>query len=150
LNTQIELTTSPILNSKNDITGSVHIIKDVTEQKKKQEQLIITDRLATMGELVSGITHELNNPLTSIIGFSQLLMEKEIPDDLKEYLSLINSEARRSAEIIKNLLTFARKHESIKCPGDINHVIEDALKLLAYELESSNIKIVKTWLPASR
>jgi len=118
--------------------------------KKKQEQLIITDRLATMGELVSGITHELNNPLTSIIGFSQLLMEKEIPDDLKEYLSLINSEARRSAEIIKNLLTFARKHESIKCPGDINHVIEDALKLLAYELESSNIKIVKTWLPASR
>jgi signal transduction histidine kinase len=108
-----------------------------------QEQLMLTDRLASIGELASGIAHELNNPLTSIIGFSQLLMEREIADDIKEDLKLVHSEAQRSANIVKNLLTFARKHAPVKQPGQINNVIEDVLKLRAYEQKVNNIEVVR-------
>ena len=74
----------------------------------------MTDRLASIGELSSGIAHELNNPLTSVIGFSQLLMEGDVPDNIKEELGIVHSEAQRAAAIVKNLLTFARKHAPVK------------------------------------
>jgi PAS domain S-box-containing protein len=116
---------------------------DITEQKRQNERLMMTDRLASIGELASGTAHELNNPLTSIIGFSQLLMEREVPDDIHEDLKLINSEAQRAATITKNLLTFARKHAPVKQLSQINNVIEDVLRLRAYEHKVNNIEVVK-------
>ena len=78
---------------------------------------MLTDRLASIGELASGIAHELNNPLTSVIGFSQLLMERnDTAEDVKDDLKLVHSEAQRAAGIVKNLLTFARKHAPVKQP----------------------------------
>ena len=65
------------------------VARDVTKQKRMEEQLIVTDRLASIGELSSGVAHELNNPLTSVIGFSQLLMEGDVPDNMKENLATI-------------------------------------------------------------
>jgi two-component system NtrC family sensor kinase len=120
---------------------------DITEQKKQTEQLMLTDRLASLGELASGTAHELNNPLTSIIGFSQLLMEKEVPDDIREDLKLINNEAQRAATVTKNLLTFARKHAPVKQLTQINSIIEDVLKLRAYEHKVNNIEVVKQLHP---
>ncbi|GAH16629.1 unnamed protein product, partial [marine sediment metagenome] len=79
--------------------ASVHVTRDITERKKMEEQLIITDRLASVGELASGIAHELNNPLTGVIGFSQLLLEKDVPDDVREDLEIIHSEAQRTAKV---------------------------------------------------
>jgi len=102
---------------------------------------MMTERLASIGELASGIAHELNNPLTSVIGFSQLLMEKNPADDVKEDLSLIYSEAQRAAGTVKNLLTFARKHLPVKQLSQINNVIEDVLKLRAYEQKVNNIEV---------
>ena len=64
------------------------------------------DRLASVGELAAGVAHELNNPLTSVIGFSQLLLDKDIPDDAREDVAIIYKEAQRTAAIVKNLLTF--------------------------------------------
>jgi two-component system NtrC family sensor kinase len=113
---------------------------DITEQKRQNERLMMTDRLASLGELASGTAHELNNPLTSIIGFSQLLMEREVPDDILEDLKLICSEAQRAASVTKNLLTFARKHAPVKQPTQINNIIEDALKLRAYEHKANSIE----------
>jgi signal transduction histidine kinase len=101
----------------------------------------MADRLASIGELASGTAHELNNPLTSILGFSQLLLEKEVPDDIREDLKLINKEAQRAASVTKDLLTFARKHAPAKQPNQINSIIEDLLELRAYEQKVNNIEV---------
>jgi PAS domain S-box-containing protein len=143
LKTYIEVSTSPIFNNEGKVHSSVHIIRDISEQKQMEQQLMLTDRLASVGELASGVAHELNNPLTSVIGFSQLLMEGEIPAAIKEDLALINSEAQRAATIVKNLLTFARKHAAVKQPTRINNLIEEVLKLRAYEQKVNNIEVIK-------
>ena len=117
------------------------IIRDITERKKMEEQLIVTDRLASVGELASGIAHELNNPLTGVIGFSQLLLDKDIPDDVKEDVKIIYSEAQRAAQVVKGLLTFARRHLPVKQLVNINSIIEKVLEIRAYEQKVSNIRV---------
>jgi signal transduction histidine kinase len=112
-----------------------------------EEQLIMTDRLASIGELSSGIAHELNNPLTSIIGFSQMLMEGDVPANMKEDLATVYSEAQRAAAIVKNLLTFARKHAPVKQLSQVNTVVEDVLRLRAYEQKANNIKLENNFAP---
>jgi PAS domain S-box-containing protein len=117
------------------------IFEDITERKQMEQHLIITDRLASVGELASGIAHELNNPLTSVIGFSQLLLERDIPSDIREDVGIISSEARRAAGVVKNLLTFARKHAQVKEMTNINDVIGKVLELRAYEQRVNNIRV---------
>jgi signal transduction histidine kinase len=145
LGTYVEVSTSPIFNENGDVKGSVHVMRDISERKQMEQQLMLTDRLASVGELASGVAHELNNPLTSVIGFSQLLMEGEIPDNIKEDLSLINSEAQRAANVVKNLLTFARKHAAVKQASKMNNIIEDVLKLRAYEQKVNNIEVIRKY-----
>jgi PAS domain S-box-containing protein len=118
------------------------ILLDVTGEREQRERLYLTDRLATIGELAAGIAHELNNPLTGVIGFSQLLMEGDAPPQIKDDLSTINSEAQRAAKIVKNLLTFARKHQPVKQLSQINDCIQETLNIRAYEQKIRNIKIV--------
>lgn len=96
-----------------------------------EQQLIFTDRLASVGELASGIARELNNPLTGVIGFSQLLLDKDVSDDVKLDLKIIYSEAQRAAQVVKGLLTFARKHAPVKQPVNIDSIIEKVLELRA-------------------
>ena len=141
--------TSPIFNEEGEVVGSVHIIRDITEQKQQNEQLMMADRLASIGELAAGTAHELNNPLTSVIGFSQLLMDmgKDIPDDIREDVKLIHNEAQRAASVTKNLLTFARKYAPEKQLTQINNIIEDVLKLRAYEQKANNIEVKKKLAP---
>ena len=116
---------------------------ELTEQKQQNERLMLTDRLASIGELAAGAAHELNNPLTSIIGFSQLIMEKDIPDDIRQDMTFIYSEAQRAAGVTKNLLAFARKHKPVKRLNQINTIIEDMLKLRAYEHKIKDIEVYK-------
>jgi PAS domain S-box-containing protein len=136
--------TSPIFDEKGEIVSTVHIARDITVSKQQEEQLIMTDRLASIGELVSGIAHELNNPLTSVIGFSQLLRESDVPPEAKDDLDVISKEAERAAKIVKNLLTFARKHEPVKQRSHVNNIIEDVIKLRAYEQKVNNITLRKS------
>jgi len=138
----LEITTSPIFDEKGEVTGSVHVARDVTERRRMEEQLIITDRLVSVGELAAGIAHELNNPLTSVIGFSQLLLDGNTADEVKKDLKIIYSEAQRAAEVVKNLLTFARKHSSLKQPVNINNIIRKVLEIRAYEQRVNNINII--------
>jgi PAS domain S-box-containing protein len=123
------------------------VARDIAERKSMQEQLILTDRLASVGELASGIAHELNNPLTGVIGFSQLVLEMDIPENIREDLTLVNSEAQRAAGIVKNLLTFARKHASVKQLSQVNSIIEDVLKLRAYEQKVNNFEVERRLAP---
>lgn len=143
----MEAVCSPIFNERGEATATVHIMRNITERKKMEEQLLVTDRLASVGELASGVAHELNNPLTGIIGFSELLLGKDIPDDVKKDLRVINREAQRSAGIVRNLLTFARKHVPAKKPVNINSIIQKVLELRAYEQKLHNIQ-VNTYLAA--
>ena len=139
--------TSPIFDEEGEVVGTVHITRDVTEQKQQNERLMMTDRLASIGELAAGTAHELNNPLTSVIGFSQLLMERDIPDDIREDLNLIYNEAQRAAGVTKNLLAFARKHAPVKQLNQINNTIEDVLELRAYEHKVNSIEVQRQLAP---
>jgi len=115
---------------------------DITERKQIEEQLIVTDRLASVGELASGIAHELNNPLTGVIGFSDLLMTREdVPEDIREDLTIINREAVRASQVARHLLTFARKHPDEKLPTYINNIIRLVLELREYEQRVNNIVV---------
>jgi signal transduction histidine kinase len=117
------------------------VTSDITERQKMPEQLIVIDRLASIGEMADAIAYELNNLLTSVIGLSQLLMETDIPEDIKKDLGIIHSEAQRATGIVKNLLIFAGKHAPLKQLSQINNIIEDVLRLRAYEQKVNNIEV---------
>jgi PAS domain S-box-containing protein len=138
----LQESTSPMLGQHHEVVGVVSIVKDVSDFKLMQQQLMMTDRLASIGELVSGIAHELNNPLTGVIGFSQLVLEKNVAEDVREDLTIVSNEAQRASRIVKNLLTFARKHAPVKQSSQINNVVEDVLRLREYEQRVNNIEVV--------
>ena len=101
----------------------VMLVEDVTEQRIMEAQLIQNDKMASIGQLVSGVAHELNNPLTSIAGLTELLLERELHPDLpREHLRVIHDQAERAGRIVRNLLTFARKGVTEKAPVDLNDV----------------------------
>jgi len=137
----------PLFDSAGEFKGYVGINRDITERRHMQEQLAITDRLASVGELAAGIAHELNNPLTSVIGFSQLLMDKEVPEDIKQDLQTVYGEAQRASQVVNNLLTFARRHAAVKQMLNINDVINKVLELRAYEQRVENIKVKSLFEP---
>lgn len=115
----------------------------VTELRRLQGQLIQTEKLSAIGELVSGVAHEINNPLTSVVGFTQLLLETtENPRD-REFLEKIFSEAMSCSEIIRNLLTFARRHPAEKSYNNINDIVRKALELKRYQLETDGVEIIE-------
>ena len=97
--------------------------------------------------MAAGAAHELNNPLTSIIGFSELLMEKDVPDDIREDLGLINREAQRAVSVTRNLLTFAGKHAPARELTQINNILDDVLRLRIYEHKASNIEVERQLAP---
>lgn len=137
-----ELSAAVLRDSTGNPAGLIAITKDISERKKMEEHLILTDRLASVGELASGIAHELNNPLTGVIGLSQLLAQKDVSEDIKKDLNLVYSEAQRAATVVKNLLIFARKHPPAKQPLNVNEVIGKVLEIRAYVERVSNIEVV--------
>jgi PAS domain S-box-containing protein len=117
------------------------IFRNVTQERAKQERLYLTDRLSSVGEMAAGVAHELNNPLTSVVSLAELILEGHPPSDMEDDLHTISAEARRAGGIVKNLLSFARKHEPTKKPVQMNRVIEDVLQLRNYEQTLNNIKV---------
>ena len=105
------------------------------------EKLLVSERVASIGQLSTGIAHELNNPLTSILGFSNMILEKDVPADLKEELQIISTEALRASRILKGLLTFVRKDDSQKVRVNVNRIIESVLELRANEQNANNIRV---------
>lgn len=118
------------------------VLTDVTERKRLERQLIQAGKLSAIGELVAGVAHELNNPLTSIMGYAQLLRMGMPDGDVAHDLDRIGSEARRASRIVRNLLVFARKSHAEKELTDINELLRNTLDMRGYYLRRSNIEIV--------
>jgi PAS domain S-box-containing protein len=137
----VEISLNAVELDKNQVV--IAIIRDITMRKLVQEQLITTDRLASIGELAAGVAHELSNPLTSVIGYTQLILEQDVPESLKKDLEIVNSEARRAADVTKNLLMFARRYAPEKQLINVNELIEKVLELRSYEQKINNVKVIK-------
>ena len=120
----------------------VVMVEDVTEQQALETQLLQSEKLAAVGQLVSGVAHELNNPLTSITGLSEFLLEqKELGKKDRGHLQVIHEQAERAGRIVRNLLTFARKGSSERVPVDLNDVIRRTLSLMTYDLKLKEISV---------
>jgi PAS domain S-box-containing protein len=143
----IEVHASLVYDDKGQPAEIVGVARDITQRKKMEEQLLMQDRLASIGQLTSGLAHELNNPLTSVLSFSSLLYERDLPEDIRQDIKIINEEALRMANIVKNLITFAQKQPQEKAPININDSIKKILELRAYEHNVNNI-LVDTQLAA--
>jgi two-component system NtrC family sensor kinase len=135
------LTVTP-LTEAGVVTGMLGIVRDVTDERRLTEQLVQQEKLAAVGELVSGVAHELNNPLASVMAFAQLLLAApadSLPD--REAIDAINQEAKRAAKIVANLLTFARQHQPERTIADLNRVVQDTLELRRYAMRTAQVEI---------
>ncbi len=110
-------------------------------ERRLQLQLNLSSRLASLGLMVEGIAHEINNPLTSVIGFAQMLAYADIPDDAREDAKRVSENAQRVADIMKNLLTFARQQKLRRTYINANDLMEATLEMRAHPLDDSNITV---------
>jgi two-component system NtrC family sensor kinase len=122
----------------------VVMVEDVTEQQALETQLVQSEKLVAVGQLVSGVAHELNNPLTSIAGLSEFLLEqKELGRKDRGHLQVIQEQAERAGRIVRNLLTFAHKGSGERVPVDLNDVIRRTLSLTSYDMKLNDITVTR-------
>src|SRR6476659_289833 len=125
-------------------------MRDVSERKRLEDQsrdlyhqLLQAEKLAALGQTISGVAHELNNPLATILTWAERLSQRPLDDNTKRGIATILSESERAARIVRNLLTFARKRQTTRSMVDLNQVVRETLALRAYEQRVSNIHVVE-------
>jgi PAS domain S-box-containing protein len=147
----IEWATSPIMGPSGQVDRIILLMRDITERKEYEFNLMRADRMAAIGLLAAGIAHEINNPLTSIAGFSEGLLKRlgtipEFKDNrffayFQDYLQIINNEAYRCKDIIQNLIRFTQKSTDDQEMLDLNQIINDTASLIRQHAKDSGIKI---------
>src|SRR5262245_2057175 len=125
------------------------LVRDVSERKKLDDenrdiyhQLLQAEKMAALGQTVSGVAHELNNPLATIISWAERLSQRNLDEPVRRGLETILSESERAARIVRNLLTFARKRQTTRAMVDVNQVVRETLALRAYEQRVTNITVI--------
>ncbi len=144
-----------LIKGQVDTNLLVRAIRYAIERKQAEErekqlllQMNLSQRLASLGVMVEGIAHEINNPLVGVIGFAEMLTYEDIPENAKEAVKTINDSAQRVAGIVKNLLTFARQQKLERTHININDIIQDTVAMRAHSMEISNIEVTAQLDPA--
>ena len=126
------------------VKGVHCIARDLTVRRRLEQQLIQSEKLSAIGQLVAGVAHELNNPLTSVSGYAQLLLrDQSLGDEPRQDIEQIHVQAERAARIVQNLLIFAREHKPERHLVSINEAVRSALALQSYQLKVDNINVVQ-------
>ena len=132
---------SPLFDAEGKVSGVIVSVRDVTVEKKLEQQIIQSERLAAMGQMIGGFAHELNNPLTSILGMSELLQDAEVAEASRKQLEMLQQQARRAVEIVQNLMYFSRPPSPGKTTIDLSELVQRTLHLHAYSLRKNNITV---------
>lgn len=145
LDATFALTRTPIYNREQEQIGCVHHLRDITDQLRLEGQARQQERLAALGETMSGIAHELNNPLAGIIGYAERLRELAAPEQFSgragNYLRKIGLEAERAAHIVRSLLSFARPQPAKPVPLSLNAVAWESAELLQDSLQAEGVAL---------
>jgi PAS domain S-box-containing protein len=145
-NGQFSISLSPMRDESGEINSLVVVMTDVTDAASLQAKLMHTEKMAALGQLVSGVAHEVNNPLAAIVGFTDLLLETpELSDEAKQDLGVILQEAQRTRQIVQNLLSFARQMPAQREPMRINTLVQQTLKLRSYDLSSHGVEVIESY-----
>ena len=150
-NTTLQIFSYPILDEKGDVLSAIEYMKDITEEQKLQEQLIQSEKLAGIGILASGVAHEINNPLSGIIGMAEIALEEEDPTKNESYLKDILDCAQRISEIVKGLRSYSRAAKKEE-QGlvDLNEVLEETLKMVRLATKKASVEVIKRFQPIGK
>jgi PAS domain S-box-containing protein len=143
-NTTLQIFSYPILDEKGDLLSAIEYMKDITEEQRLQEQLIQSEKLAGIGILASGMAHEINNPLSGIIGMAEVALEEEDAAKNRGYLTDILNCAQRISEIVRGLRSYSRaaKKEELSLV-DLNGVLEESLRMVRLASKKTSVEVVK-------
>jgi two-component system NtrC family sensor kinase len=141
--TWVAFSLAPLDDRAGERVGILGIGRDVTQEKQIQDRMVQAERMASLGQLVSGMAHELNNPLTSIVGFAQILAEDEgLTEGVRKRIQLMFEEGERARGIVQKLLAFAQSPESDSRVADVNAIMGEVLELVAHDLGKAGIEVM--------
>jgi two-component system NtrC family sensor kinase len=141
---QFSANLSPMRDEQGTVTSIVVVLTDITDSALLRDKLIHAEKMAAVGQLVSGVAHEVNNPLTAILGFADLLMENtELPDTARKDLRVILQEAQRTKQIVQNLLSFARQMPPQRNALDLNLILRRTIQLRSYDFNSHGVEVIE-------
>ena len=138
---------APIVDDAGEVTHFVAVIRDLTEELRLREQLVRGERLSALGEFVSGVAHEINNPLQSVIGTLELLLDQPHDPAVRVDLERTRIDAGRAGRIVRTLLTFVKHSSNERLLGDLNEIVKSTVSVRAYELEMAGIATREEYSP---